>query len=202
AIPYPAIPSESAAMRNSYPQRDVSDNGQVFFETLDGLLPQDTNGEFDVYEYEDGRLYLLSSGTSEADSVFYDASVSGDDVFLATAQQLLPRDTDAVYDIYDARVGGGFSEPAASPAPCGDEYCRGPLAAVPVFSAPVSAGFVGSGNLTPNVAVKEAPKRVLKKPKKRRRKHPVKKKRVTAKKGHKGLRRVERAIHGRRGGGK
>src|SRR4029077_137784 len=105
---FPAPASKSEEMRNAYPQRNVSNDGQVFFETLAALAPSDTNGKRDVYEDENGRSFLISSGTSEADSVFLDASVNGGNVFFATAQRLLERDGDEAYDIYDARVDGGF----------------------------------------------------------------------------------------------
>jgi hypothetical protein len=120
----------------------------VFFETAEALLPRDTNGQRDVYEYERGGLYLISSGTGEAASFFLDATPSGNDVFLATTQPLLRRDTDTAYDIYDARGGGGFAEPPGPVPSCGTgEGCRGSAPGAPVFPAPTSATFVGVGNL-------------------------------------------------------
>ena len=44
--------------------RYISDGGRIFFETREALVPSDTNGQTDVYEYEQGHLYLISSGTS------------------------------------------------------------------------------------------------------------------------------------------
>lgn len=137
----------NALMRGGYPQRNVSEAGQVFFETSEALLPQqDTNGVRDVYEYERGVLHLISSGTSSAPSYFLDATPSGSDVFFATAQKLLPRDTESTYDIYDARVSGGFAEPPAHAPPCESE-CKGSTGALLVFSAPSSATFTGLGNI-------------------------------------------------------
>jgi hypothetical protein len=156
-IRFPAK-STSNEMRNTYPQRNVSDSGQVFFDTPDALAPGDTNGKRDVYEYEDGRRSLISSGTSEVDSYFLDASVNGSDVFFVTAQQLLPRDDDTAYDIYDARTGGGFPEPALPGPLCEGEGCGGEAGAAPVFSEPSTATFVGAGNLVPNVAIKSVAK--------------------------------------------
>jgi hypothetical protein len=41
----------------------MSDDGSyVFFDTDDALVPQDTNGTQDVYEWEDGHVYLISGG--------------------------------------------------------------------------------------------------------------------------------------------
>lgn len=147
-IRYPAKPDTDETTNNAYPQRNVSDNGQVFFETSDELLPAATNGRRNVYEYEHGRLYLLSSGTSEADSYFLDATPSGSDAFFATAQRLLARDEDSVYDIYDARVGGGFPEPPAAAPPCASEGCRGSGEGTPAFPVPPSAGLTGAGNVS------------------------------------------------------
>jgi hypothetical protein len=161
-IRFPAATSQDREMRNAYPQRNVSDNGQVFFETPDALVPGDTNGKRDVYEYEGGRQFLISSGTGEADSVFLDASANGSDVFFATAQRLLPRDGDGSYDIYDARVDGGFPEPAGAGAACEGEACAGAAAAAPAFSAASSLTSGGVGNVPPPAAggpvVKQKPK--------------------------------------------
>jgi hypothetical protein len=153
-IRYATRASTNAEVRTAYPQRNVSDAGQVFFETSDALLPRDTNGMRDVYEYEGGGLSLLSSGTSEADSYFLDASVDGSNVFFATAQPLLGRDSDDVYDIYDARVGGGFVEPAGPAPACEGDECRGPGAVAPGLSVPSSVTFAGAGNVPPPIAAK------------------------------------------------
>ncbi len=77
-------------------------------------MPQASNGKEDVYEYEpegvgsctysSGCIGLISSGTSNQESAFLDASENGDDVFFMTSAQLVPADTDDAYDIYDAHV--------------------------------------------------------------------------------------------------
>ena len=70
-----------------FPNRHVlTDAGQVFFETNEALVPSDTNGQLDVYEYEGGGAHLISSGTSSFESVLEDASESGDDAFFSSAQ--------------------------------------------------------------------------------------------------------------------
>lgn len=124
AIRWPANPGLNGNWSNAYPQRNVSDKGQVFFHTSDVLLPQDGNGVRDVYEYADGTLHLLSTGGGEAGFHFLDATPDGEDVFLATAQALLPRDIDSQVDYYDARAGGGFSEPPPSSPSCDASSCR------------------------------------------------------------------------------
>jgi Tol biopolymer transport system component len=115
-----------------YLPRYISEDGQrVFFNSSDALLPAASNGLQNVYEYEHGNVYLISSGTSNDLSTFADASASGDDVFFTTRSQLVSEDKDESSDMYDARVGGGFPAPLASQAPYQGEGCRGPLSAPP-----------------------------------------------------------------------
>jgi len=149
AIKWPSMPGFGEKWHNAYPQHNVSTAGQVFFETSEALVPRDGNGRRDVYEYDDGQLHLLSTGTSEAGSHFLDATPDGSDVFFSTTQRLLHQDIDGLYDYYDARVGGGFPNPSSTSVRCEGESCRGP-AAVPANGPSVgSATFVGPGNRRP-----------------------------------------------------
>jgi hypothetical protein len=131
--------------------RYLSDGGRLFFETGEALLPSDTNGQSDVYEYESGQPSLISSGTSTNPSSFIGAGESGGDVLFTSSQQLVPQDTqEGMQVIYDARVGGGF--PAASPPPpCATaDACRNPVSPQPpIYGAPSSQTFAGAGNLAP-----------------------------------------------------
>jgi WD40-like Beta Propeller Repeat len=146
-----------------YLSRNLSDDGQsVFFETDEALLPRDTNGTNDVYEWEadgsgscsseladGGCLSLLSTGQGDEPAYFGDASSSGSDVFIFTSAQLAPVDEDQLYDIYDLRVGGGLAlqHPPTSGS-CSGEGCRSesPSPSQPPSAASVT--FVGPGNLT------------------------------------------------------
>jgi hypothetical protein len=130
---------------NGYPQHNVSSSGQVFFETTDALVPRDTNGRRDVYEYLNGAVHLLSGGTSEEGTHFLDATPDGSNVFIATSQRLLPKDTDSVYDYYDVRVDGGFAEPPTPPG-CELEGCRNAGSEAANGSTPVSGHFEGPGS--------------------------------------------------------
>ncbi len=139
----------------------LSDNGRVFFDTQEALLPRDTNGQNDVYEYESGQLNLISTGTSASESVLLDASENGSDVFFLTIQKLLPQDTnEQALSIYDARVGGGFSESSSQPCTT-PEACRGSTSPQSsIYGAPPSQTFSGAGNITPQlVAAKKATKK-------------------------------------------
>ncbi len=143
------------------PRRLLTDAGQAFFETTDALVPSDTNGVLDVYEYEGGGAHLISSGTSSFGSNLEGASESGDDVFFRSDQALVPQDNqEGMIVIYDARVAGGFAEPASPPACTTADACRTPVLPQPlIYGAPSSQTFSGPGNLAPpEVKSKAKPK--------------------------------------------
>ncbi len=145
--------------------RLVHDNGRVFFNAVDPLVSADANGEWDVYQYEPtgvgdctsssegaaiarsatGCVSLISSGTSEEEASFVDASESGDDVFFITPARLSATDEDFELDVYDARVDG---IPATLPVinECLGEACQ-PAPNPPNDPTPASAAFHGSGNV-------------------------------------------------------
>jgi hypothetical protein len=136
-------------------QRYLLDDGRLFFESGNRLLPQASNGQPNVYEREPdgvgscqtagGCLYLVTSGTSQKPSYFIDASESGEDVFVETVDKLVPADRDEAQDVYDVRVDGGF--PSYTPPPCSGEACKPPVTpAPPIYQAPPSATFFGAGN--------------------------------------------------------
>ena len=128
-----------------YLQHNLSDDGsRLFFDSGDAIVPTDNNGHIDVYEYENGQKFLLTSGTSDDDSLFYDASANGNDVFFATRDQLVPQDIDGQQDIYDARVDGGFPVPSPLP-PCVGDACRPATTPLPPPMI-ATVTFVGPGN--------------------------------------------------------
>jgi hypothetical protein len=168
-----SVPGWTAIDNNHalYQPRYLSDAGRLFFTAADALSPLDTNSTQDVYEYESpagpaqpasndcstasstfdpaagGCISLISSATSAEESIFLDASESGDDVFFLTAARLSPRDQDGAFDIYDARVGGGESEVSSQTA-CTGEGCQ-PSSPAPVATTPGTAAFVGPPNPKP-----------------------------------------------------
>ena len=129
----------------THPLRNVSESGQVFFQTARGLVPRDSNGKWDVYEYQNGTLNLISRGTGDSDSKFMDASPSGDDVFFTTKDRLVGWDRDENTDAYDARVNGGLPEPPPGPPPCEGDSCQ-PPPVVPVDPSLASTAFNGPGD--------------------------------------------------------
>jgi hypothetical protein len=140
----------------------ISANGErIFFETATPLVPQVTNTNsppvpideteveaqgINVYEWENGVVYLLNGGKSPRNTFLLDNSESGDDVFFATAESLAPGDTDGAYDVYDARVPHPGDKPPASAVPCEGSVCQGPPNVPSPLTPPASATFAGLGN--------------------------------------------------------
>jgi DNA-binding beta-propeller fold protein YncE len=137
----------------------TDDGRRVFFSTAEALVPQDVNERMDAYEYDvpSGTVHLLTSGRDRFDSFFVAASSSGDDVFVLTRQQLVRADGDNNYDLYDARVGGGFTEPPATAATCSGDACQGPQSSAPAAVTPGSSLVTGSAKPKPKARAK--PKR-------------------------------------------
>jgi hypothetical protein len=140
-----------------------ADGERIFFETPDPLVPQDVNTGTtvvrniqgvvrpvveggDVYEWENGVVYLISSGKSTFDSIFLDSSENGDDVFFATTDGFVPGDTDGAYDVYDARVPHPGDNPPPAAVPCEGSVCQGPPNVPAPLAPPASATFSGLGN--------------------------------------------------------
>jgi DNA-binding beta-propeller fold protein YncE len=132
---------------------------RVFFATAAKLVSRDVNGVGDVYEWEragtgscrteereGGCVYLISSGTSPTPSFYLDNDEEGENVFFATKQSLVGGNTEESYDVYDARVHGGFPQ-SAPPAECASS-CR-PPGVPPALPAPLSTALGPSGNLLP-----------------------------------------------------
>jgi DNA-binding beta-propeller fold protein YncE len=159
--------TNSNDVRALYRSRYLADSGRLFFNSPVGLVPSDSNGREDVYEYEPGGVggcalpsgcvALMSGGSSNEESVFLDASVSGDDVFFLTAAKLAPRDTDGALDVYDAHVCSASipcpSGAVSVPPPCTTaDSCRvAPVGQPELFGAPASSTFRGGGNGRPPV---------------------------------------------------
>jgi hypothetical protein len=125
-----------------------TDAQRVLFHTAEALVPEDSNGRTDVYEYDvpTASVHLISSGKDPADSYFMDASPNGDDVFFVTRQRLVGWDVDQNYDLYDARIGGGLPDPAPLPAGCSGDSCQGSMGTPPNDLSSASSSFRGSGN--------------------------------------------------------
>jgi WD40-like Beta Propeller Repeat len=170
-----SIPAWQEEVTTLYQSRFLSNSGRVFFDSPVALVPQDTNGLEDAYEYEPagvggctsanvtfnetsgGCVSLISSGTSAKESTFMDASEDGDDVFFATASKLTAADYDTSLDVYDAHV-CSTSVPCVivptSPPACttGDSCKPSPAPQPETFGPTASATFSGAGNVVPSTA--------------------------------------------------
>jgi hypothetical protein len=178
--------------------RYLTNQGRLFFDSQDRLSSRDTNGRVeDVYEREpfgvgsctrvQGCVSLISPGTGVVDSNFLtmggQGAEEGADVFFTTRERLVPNDEDELIDVYDARVGGGFSsESDLKPAECSGEACQMPPTP-PVPATPSTQGFSGAGNFKP---VKCSKGKVKKKGKCVKQKHSKKKKHGSAAKRGRG----------------
>jgi hypothetical protein len=161
--------------------RSLDDGGRLFFDSADALMPQDTNGSTDVYEFEPagtgsctagdptfnpvsrGCAGLISSGRGAGESLFMEASANGSDVFFTTAERLVGKDTDMAVDVYDAHECTAAAPCASEEAPpqgCASAAaCRAAPAPQPsIFGPPSSATFFGPGNLVPEAPAKRAVK--------------------------------------------
>jgi hypothetical protein len=155
------------------PEWAADEGNRVFFDSEAPLVAQDTNSRQDVYEWEregiggctaasavnGGCIYLLSGGTSEADSWFIGASESGDDVFIASRAHLAPQDGNDAFNLFDARVDG--EQPVTEPQ-CTGTGCQGAPEPAPTFATPASVTFAGVGNFPPATETKQATKRKVK----------------------------------------
>jgi hypothetical protein len=128
--------------------RSLSDDGsRLFFTSPDPLVAGIPGGSDKVFEYENGEVQLISGTEGGGNGVFLDASASGNDVFFATRERLAQTDTDELVDVYDARVDGGIPASVA-PTSCEGDDCQEPISPPPLVS-PMSASFVGDGDLAP-----------------------------------------------------
>ncbi|HYP55738.1 MAG TPA: hypothetical protein VEQ41_05475 [Solirubrobacterales bacterium] len=162
---------------NNHAPRVITDDGsRIFFESHEALVPRDSNGTWDVYQWEEpgkggpggcteekatfseksgGCVDLLSSGQSAARSLFLDADPSGNNVFIATQSSLVGQDY-GLNDVYVARVGGGFPEPVP-PGDCEGAACQSPPPPPPLRT-PASEAFQGPGNETGKPKARRCPK--------------------------------------------
>jgi hypothetical protein len=180
SIPGALANGQSEAATQIYKPRVLSASGnRVFFESIDDLAIQDSNNAPDVYEWEargegsclreGGCVGLISSGRGSEASLFIDASLDGSDAFFLTEASLAFGDPGS-YDLYDARVGGGFPTPQGA-ITCVADACQ-PLPEAPEDPTP--------GTLVPNAGnpaarftkVKDKTKH---KPKKKKKHHKHKK---------------------------
>jgi hypothetical protein len=126
----------------------VSGDRIALFQSKSRLVAGDSDDAYDVYQWRNGELSLVSTGASARDGAFLKGSdSSGTNVYFATRDRLSWQDVDSVLDIYTARVGGGIPEPPVPPicAVLVGDGCQGTGAAAPV-AVDVGSSSSGGGN--------------------------------------------------------
>jgi hypothetical protein len=144
-----------------FPEEMVIRNGEpiVFFASDEGLAHEAIAGEGgrNIYEWAHGQVFLIQSdipGTLEPRVLrsfvrFDGASAEGEDLYITTNRTLTWQDGDQRESVYDARIGGGFSEPPPPTPPCsaGSEgSCQAAASSPPPPPTPASTTFVGPDN--------------------------------------------------------
>lgn len=133
-------PTAGAALNG----RALTDDGsRLFFQSADAILPQTQSGLTNVFEYVDGEARLLTPGDG-ATAILAGASADGNDVFIASFEQLAPQGPGSAFGIYDARVGAEVAQPGDAVG-CQGEGCRGPGSAANEPPPPGSTAFEAPG---------------------------------------------------------
>jgi hypothetical protein len=127
-----------------------ADASRIFFMSQEKLVPGLEAGfGLYIYEWENGHLYLIAGGqTVEEVGFLFGTTPSGNDVFFATEDKLVAQDKDGSFDIYDARVGGGFPAPQSAPETCSEPDCRSPRSTGIFLPQPGSA-TLGEDSIEP-----------------------------------------------------
>jgi DNA-binding beta-propeller fold protein YncE len=146
---------------------NLSDDGRVFFTSLEPLALRDSGVATDVYEWEGGKVALITTGRSATDARLLSASANGVDAFFFTRDRLVSMDRNGgAIKVYTAREDGGFLAPVVrQPCQASDE-CHGPGSVAPLAGGlPTLQGNGG------NLAQPQPKRKKHHKKRKRHRKH-------------------------------
>jgi hypothetical protein len=141
----------------------VSDDGQkIVFTTIEALSPADGNAEPDVYLWTPRRVSLISTGSVGSAAVdiegkpgAFSIDGSGQNIYFESPGALTPADGDDQSDVYDARIGGGFSFAQAAPCSGAGGACQSHVPAPAPVPAPVTAQPPADpGNVVPKACPK------------------------------------------------
>jgi hypothetical protein len=139
--------STNASTELLYRTRNIA-GARLFFNSSDALAGA-AGGVENVFEFQDGHIYPISDVAGGRPSMFLDAGSTGEDVFFASPNRLLPTAQAEVESVYDARVSGGFPLPSV-PAPCsGSDTCKPPPTPSASSGPAASETAEGPGNLAP-----------------------------------------------------
>ncbi len=107
------------------------------------------NGGPQAYLWHDGTVSLISDGHQGITAPEPAISASGSDIFFVSASQLVGQDTDDLWDVYDARINGGFPAPPPPTGECSGEACQLEHSEPPPFGPATSTQEAAQGNLGP-----------------------------------------------------
>jgi hypothetical protein len=136
----------------------LSDDGRwLLFDSPDRLVSEDENDVRDVYLWDrdaapGGELQLVTSGQGNTPSYALDLDPTGRNAFFTTREGLVPADDDGTYDVYVARIGGGF--PDNSGESCVGQACRPPVIPDPP-RGPISSTPSGPVTVGPKTGVQQ-----------------------------------------------
>jgi hypothetical protein len=148
------------------PVHAMSEDGEfVFFDSTDRLVTTASNQAgptptLDTYEWHDGRVSLIGSGSDPGPTYFLGYSpyyigerkIEGGNVFVGTHAQLSPQDTNALGNIYDARIcepeSPCIQPPEGETAQCLGGTCQTPPGAP---ADPTATLLPPAASSTPNV---------------------------------------------------
>jgi hypothetical protein len=135
----------------------------AFFQSRSRLVPADTDTLYDVYQWRNGKLSLITPGSDSVAGDFLRGNDStGRNVYFATKDRITWQDVDSVFDVYTARVGGSIPQPpppsicdvlldgcqapgaAPDPAPRADSTDSGGSDAVPQARKTLAVSSPGS----------------------------------------------------------
>ena len=135
-----------------------ADGETVAFVTAQALAPHelDINKGSDLYEWRAGAQRLITDGVSgfgqggTATLQPYALSANGRDVFFKVVDPgLTGFEQDRLANLYDARIGGGFTPPSPhEQCEVLSDTCQGPLGTPPFAALPGSALVFGAGNVS------------------------------------------------------
>ena len=129
----------------------------AFFRSRDALAAGATDGEWSLYEWSHGQVFKVATEKPGASTPGHPETLSliganadATDLYFFDSAALNWENPEGRNAAWDARIGGGFQEPPAAPAPCdpsAEGSCQGPAAPAPSSPAAGSAGFSGEGNV-------------------------------------------------------
>jgi hypothetical protein len=150
------FPAGVAAFTFSTGYQLSRDGSTVAFGTQQALVSQDVNNGPDVYEWRNGVLRLITNGVSafqegESGPQVWAVDEHGANILFSVADPgLTGFERDGVSNLYDARIGGGFTVPPGKEECFVGDACQGPLPATPFAAPPGSALlFAANGNVSP-----------------------------------------------------